>query len=127
MSKRTAGATRRLEEWEALIEERRCSGLTVAQWCAAQGIRIGTYNNAVVRVNRQRAEEGRKEERESVNQIVQIKLDEDGYSGLPMEIRQKEANGIAARMNVSGIQIEIMNNAGSKAIYDILSSLQRIC
>ena len=40
------------DEWFALIQEARKSGMTDAQWCLANGISRHTFNNAIKRLRR---------------------------------------------------------------------------
>ncbi len=50
MSDRKHNRTR--DEWFALIQECRKSGMTDAQWCLANGISRHTFNNAIKRLRR---------------------------------------------------------------------------
>ena len=43
---------RTLDEWFALIQECRKSGMTDAQWCLANGFSIHTFNNTIRRLRK---------------------------------------------------------------------------
>ena len=43
---------RTLEQWAAVIEDMKASGIPQKQWCAAQGINWGTLHAAQMRINK---------------------------------------------------------------------------
>lgn len=70
----------RLEEWKQQIADCSGSGLTVRQWCAQEGIAVGTYYNRLRRV------------RESVldNDIVPVCLPKSSGSSDKIEITTEQ-------------------------------------
>jgi len=45
-----------LEQWAAVIEDMRASGLSQKQWCATQGINWSTMHAAQMRINKAKRE-----------------------------------------------------------------------
>lgn len=112
------------EHWLELITQCRSSGLTDRQWCIQNGIPVSTFYYHI-RTLRQKACEIPKAA-DAVTQkqeVVQIPLWE-------MEQHAPETASLSTpsiRLEMQGVRIEILEQAGADVIRNTLLALRQLC
>lgn len=110
------------EEWLALIQECRTSGLSDKVWCNEHHIQPSNFYYHIRRLRAKSYEipDALFLAGSSMQEVVPITFDDS----IPFSSQTIET---AVRIQIHGLQIEITNSACSDTIYHTLSALQKLC
>ncbi len=124
--------TRNDQEWLALIQECRASGLPVKQWCQMHSIPIKTFYNKISGLRKkgcgipksQAAPSGR------IHEVVPLEL--AAHTVVSPECPAGNASWVpaahtAVTVRMHGCSIEISNDASEDTIRNTLLALERLC
>lgn len=122
------------EEWISLINECRNSGLSDKSWCELHNIYPSNLYYHIQRLRNQICnlpEASYHMKKIPKQEIVQVQLEPEYHAQNPdtatmPPILDNSPSTPALRINISGCNVEIYNNAASETIYNTLTVLQRL-
>ncbi|MDD2959037.1 MAG: IS66 family insertion sequence element accessory protein TnpB [Lachnospiraceae bacterium] len=122
------------EEWLAIIDDCRLSGLSDRNWCQEHDISLSSFYYTIRRLRKKacRIPESSSIPVAKKQEIVQldfnVSTDYDSVSlqhpGLNQSAKKTETT---VRITFHGIQIEITNAVANDAVYHTLSALLKLC
>lgn len=130
MNDRQVNARRSDQEWIALIQECRTSGLGDKDWCEQHGIPISSFYTKITKLRRKACDIPRVQRHvtREVQQVVPLQI----AGNISAPYMEQTPCGIASDLpavvlNVQGYRIEIANHADRNTILHTLSVLQQLC
>ena len=128
------------EEWLALINECRTSGMTDKAWCEVHDIHTSKFYYHIKRLRNKSCEipdviRSSSPKTQPVKQeVVAIDLSDSTLMEQPSfqtcsakALETVPVMDVAIRVNLNGIQLEISNHAAQDTIFNTLSALQKLC
>lgn len=117
------------QEWMALIQECRTSGLSDKEWCERHSIPASTFYTKITRLRKKACDIPKAQERmpHEPQQVVPLRIVGDAppeYSRVNMDFSEHTP---AIVMNMDGYSIEITNHAARETIMNTLSALRQLC
>ena len=89
----------RMNSWAAMVKARNESGMTIRDWCAANGVSRDAYYYRLRQLRKYMINKLPEEEKESASQFVQIR-------------KPESSSGVSVRIRHGDTVIEIDNQAG---------------
>ena len=127
MEEKQRNAKRSDQEWIALIQECRISGLGDKEWCEQHGIPISSFYTKITKLRRKACDVPKAQHRiiRQTQQVVPLPII-DKLSETRSDIRiEKEVPAVVLKIN--DYSIEISNHAVRETILNTLSVLQQLC
>jgi hypothetical protein len=113
------------EEWLALIQDCRTSGYSDQDWCQQNNISLSSlyYNLKKLRKSSCEIIEPTRVKRQERQEVVQISVND--HQVQPSFLSDEK--GLAIRINLNGVMMEIINGAAKDTIEYTLQALSRLC
>ena len=119
------------EEWLALIQECRASGLTDKQWCEEHGICPSNFYYQIRKFRKLACEIPERQTKSSLafqkQEVVQVTLEQPVQQEPQTYQTEWKSSEIAISVQVGGIQVGITNAASEEAVFNTISALRRLC
>lgn len=118
------------QEWSELIDDFYQSNLSTSKWCLNHNIPTTTFCDRLKRVNKNsiNLSEHKASVTESHQEIFEINIDSvtedndtDAYASATI------LSDEAIKMEYLGARLSINNNASSSVLFNVLSTLQKLC
>lgn len=134
MSRRTFHSA---EEWMQLVTMCRQSGMSDKDWCAANGINISTFYNAVARLRRKACQIPKREQNEdaihdliakSLPDVVPVSIIPETKQGFPAAPALQDAamhydNSHMVQITAGNLSVQLCNGTDPSLVEQILSFL----
>ena len=96
----------RINEWSEMVKDCRSSGLTVQQWCGANGINIKTYYYRLRKVREAICEE--------THDIVQF----------PLNTSNSAVAASSIKINIGNLNVELPDTISAATLVSVLEALK---
>lgn len=96
----------RINEWSEMVKDCRSSGLTVQQWCGANGINIKTYYYRLRKIREAICEE--------THDIVQF----------PLNTVNSDAATSSIKINAGNLNLELPETIPSATLFSVIEALK---
>jgi len=128
MEVRQRNAKRSDQEWIALIQECRASGLGDKEWCEQHGIPISSFYTKITRLRRNACDVPKAQHRviQETQQVVPLPIIDELSETCRNEMLVT-AQSPAVILKINDYSIEISNHAARDTILNTLSVLQQLC
>lgn len=130
MEEKQRNSRRSDQEWIALIQECRTSGLGDREWCELHGIPISTFYTKITKLRRKACDIPKAHHRviREAQQVVPLSIiDEKPDMYMQDEISIPGEKSPAVVLRINGYCMEISNSAARDTIMNTLSVLQQLC
>lgn len=120
------------DEWMALIQECRTSGLSDLAWCSEHGIPSSTFYNRISRLRKKACDIPAPAEHaiQPSQQIVPLTVMEEHLATTNRDEMQRTEMPVhtpAVTLFVNGCRLEINNHAGPDTIQNTILALRQLC
>lgn len=129
MEEKQRNARRSDQEWVALIQECRTSGLGDKDWCEAHGIPISSFYTKITRLRRKACDIPKAQHcaiRET-QQVVPLPIIDEVSQTYRNEMPFVNEESPAIVLKTNNYSMEISNHAARDTILNTLSVLQQLC
>lgn len=115
------------DEWMALIQECRTSGLSDLEWCSEHGIPSSTFYNRISRLRKKACDIPAPVGHaiQTAQQIVPLTVMEEPLATTSLD--EIPAHIPAVTLFVNGCRLEINNHAGPDTIQNTILALRQLC
>lgn len=129
MQEKQRSAKRSDQEWIALIQECRTSGLGDKEWCERSGIPISSFYTKITKLRRKACDIPKAKQRviREAQQVVPIPIIEEVPQTYKNEMSTADVQSPAVILKINDYCIEISNKAARDTILNTLSVLQQLC
>lgn len=121
-------------EWYALIQACRNSGLSDKDWCEQQNISTNSFYSAIKRLRRKACDLPKPSARQirETHEIIPVSIGSHSdvsstdFDWAP-DLSPKTENPSAITLTVKGCVMEIQNTAGRDLVFNTIAALQQLC
>ena len=130
MSAQHRNSKRSDQEWIALIQECRTSGLGDKDWCEQQGIPISSFYSKITKLRHKACDIPRAQRHilREKQQVVPVSITDAAPAvyAVPEQV-PADTGASAVILKIQDYSIEIFNHASRETIFNVLSVLQQLC